>query len=159
MLKKKKIRNITIILFAILITLTITALKYFEDKNPIQVIENTIHFSLPDESNIINFTDLKESGYYYYEAKLMIAKDDVDDVKRQLHNYFGDLTMKHEDTPLPNIKNTCSWWDLEYGEISSYYTKSIAFPKRLLSNIKCLRDIWAFLVTNEDGNYYLYLSY
>lgn len=130
----------------ILVLVVVNILKY---QTPTEIIEQRIHLKLPTTSKIINFSNniLTED----FEAKILLNKHDIEKIKNDLHKYFGH-EYDGDDLHIPN-----TWWDIDKNNIVSCYM-ALKSPKKywILPTPKTV-TVWAFIVKQSDGKFYLYI--
>ncbi len=153
-MSEKKYIIIRIILGALIIVLLFVL--FFPNK-PSDVIKRKIELKLPSSAKILHFNNNRLFGDF--DAKIQINEKDIEDINKQLYQYFGDEYDLKNTNYLPNIENIDSWWDVDKANIMVCYDTFIEGKKFLFFSSPKTQEIWAFIVKQNDGKYYLYISY
>lgn len=121
------------------------------------IIESKLNLALPPSSKIIDFD--YDGWNDYFDAKILIDKQNVSSVKKALVKCFGQEFDYKNKKSLPNIENVVSWWDMDKSNIEVCYFKFLSGKKHLFRSSPKSVEVWAFIVKQNDGQYYLYISY
>ena len=98
-------------------------------------------------------------SYYDLDAKIMIDEVDLYNVQKELVKCFGQEFDYMNENYLPNFENVVTWWDMDKSNIEACYFKFASGKKHLFTSSPKTVEIWAFIVKQNDGQYYLYISY
>lgn len=149
--KKMIISFILLLLFLCIFFLLVIINK------PIDIIESKLDVTLPSSSKVINFD---YNGWNdNFDAKILIDKQNVDNMKKELEKFFrSEFDYKNKNS-LPNIGNVVSWWDMDKSNIETCYFIFLSGKKHLFRSSPKSKEVWAFIVKQNDGQYYLYISY
>ena len=109
---------------------------------------------MPASAEIINYQ--YDSNGRYFDAKILIEEQSINDIKKQLDNYFGGVTSEENINEMPSFKNTASWWDMDNDNIEASYMNYVDVKK---FNTIMPRRVWAFISKDKEDKYYLYISY
>jgi len=123
------------------------------DVPALDMIESKLGLTMPKGYFAVEHYTYEKLGGYF-SAKLSIRSEEIDNIKNQLNSFFGE--EKTELPSLPNFSNTCTWWDLDSGEIETCYSRFVAGKT---SGEPKSREVWAFITKEIDGKFMLYLSY
>jgi hypothetical protein len=147
MLKNKKL----IICFSVLILLILVVISIFLFFTPRQIFKHKFGFSLPKESQIVNYQ------FDYFEGerlkiKLSFDGDNYSEINKELNEFFTAENTLNLDNELliPAFNATCSWWDMNESNIIAGY-KMFTFGKRAKT-----REVYAFIVQDTAEKYFLY---
>ncbi len=151
-LKKNKI----VLIVIVIIVGGLVGIYNIEKSKPKNVIEGNLNLRLPSTSKIINYQYDNMGGYF--DAKILIESNQINDIKEQLNNFFGGVSNRNL-SEMPNFENTCQWWDLDKNSIETYYLKYVSGGYSIFKRLPKSRGIWAFISKDNEGNYYLYISY
>lgn len=149
--KKYTIIRIVFILFISILLILVFTLK----KKPEEIIEKTFHFSLPATYKILNF----DNNFYTsdFNVKILINDQDIEKIKKDVSSYFGQ-ECSINDFNIPNIGKYVKWWDVGKGNIISFYMALVEGNNNIIFSTPKTAEIWVFLVQQNDGKYYLYIS-
>lgn len=145
--------------FIVLVIIVGVAVIYIIQKNkPCNIIESKLKIKLPISSEIVEFYHNRSNEHF--KAKILIPEQGVEDLKKQLDNFFYGEVLDKTELEGYNFKSTCSWWDLDNNDIETMYNIMISGKRKffILPAPKTI-NIWAFISKNKDGQYYLYISY
>lgn len=149
MLTKKK--HIILAISIITIALATVAAYFILHNSPTNFIEGKLKFNLPNESKIVNYHRKEDR----FEAKILIKKGSINDLKEKLKNTIGSFPIEHvEETP--TFINRVPWWDLDKHDIEDIYNDFVDEKK---GSTTAPHEIWAIISKIKDGQFYLYLSY
>lgn len=143
------------IIFIILIMVLLIVL-FAPNPKPTNIIKRKINLVLPDSAEIIHFNYNKWLGDF--DAKIQFNVQDIEGIKKDLLAFFRQECDK-ENRYLPDFQNTNSWWDIDKNNIESCYSTDVEGKKILFFPSPKTKEIWAFIVKQNDGKYYLYVSY
>lgn len=136
---------------------TIAVINFFKEKNPFNIIEETINIKMPASAKVEQYTYYDDGGYY--DIKIRLAEDYMSDLQDQLNHIFHQSIPK-QDYENPNyFKGTCSWWDLDYKNVVIAYNGFCDSVKKWYKATPDSHEVWVFISKQDDGNYYLYISY
>lgn len=154
MFHKKKY---TILLVLIILTCVFLVIVLLPISNPADVIKRKIDVTLPASAKIIHFNYNKFTGNFY--AKVQINNQDVESIQKDLLDYFRQEYDIENSLYFPNIKNNIQWWDVDKNNIEVCYKALIDGEKHWFVPTPKTTIVWAFIVKQNDGKYYLYISY
>ncbi len=157
MFHKKKYFAIAICILVLLIGIVISV--YFVQHSRQQyVIESNLKIKLPSTSKIVNYTHYNDGGYF--DAKISVENQSVNDLKEQLNVFFhGKTASAQELDNMLSFENTCSWWDLKKENIEVGYHTFVGSEKKLFISSPKTHEVWAFISKDKEDKYYLYISY
>lgn len=149
--KKRKYLLTIFVIILIIIIGVILIIHFVPKKNTKNLIESSININLPAESKIEKFSYSILNGSYY--AKVSIDSKDVNNVKNQLQLYF----QRPEEGKFTDQINfdDCKWWDMDNNSIDTFYNTMVGLTKTSHET----RDVWAFVMKEIDGKFYLYIAY
>lgn len=153
MIKKKKFIVIGGIIAA---TIIIVILVMYITSRPWFVIENRLNIELPADSKIVNYTYDRDGDYFY--VKIFVEKNNLAQLRSQLDTIFDFKLDDYSLEEVPFFANTCPWWDLDIKNVENYYKKVFIYESSIFRTLRA-RDSWAFISKENDGEYYLYISY
>lgn len=154
-LKEKK--YIFIIAGIIVLISTILVLSFFKQENPFHLIKKTIGIKLPSSAKVEKYTYYDEGGYY--KVKILLQEKQISDLTNKFNTIFHNSTPRQDYGKMPNFNGTCSWWDMEEEDIVVAYNAFVSSEKKWFKLSPETHGVWAFITKQDDGKYYLYISY
>ena len=153
-----KFKKLTIIIFALVIASLLIFLNIKSSKriDPYDVIKDRLNLSLPTTSEIVNYK--YSNRYESFHAKILINNSDVESVKNSLIAFFKREAIIHNEKQIPRCENTVDWWEMDKDRIELCYFKAAYGKQRLFRSSPKTIEMWAFLVKQNDENYFLYIS-
>ncbi len=127
------------------------------NNKPVDVIKRKMDLILPSSAKILHFDFNRITGNF--DAKIQINEHDIGGLRSELLKYFGQELFIESTDDIPNFQNTVAWWDMDKNNVVNCYYYAIDGTKHLFFSSPKMRDIWAFIVDQNDGEYYLYISY
>ncbi|QNU65619.1 hypothetical protein EHE19_011870 [Ruminiclostridium herbifermentans] len=152
--------GITILLLIAIVLLILSQViangdSFISNNKKVEIIKSKIGIDIPNASNIVNFTYDEESGSF--EAKIYIEEKDINLIKNELNKYFKyEITEPYD---MWHFENTCSWWDLKKNDVKMTYRTYVIESEDTIENLTYSHDVWAFIASDEQGKYYLYIAY
>jgi len=159
-MNKKKYIIVGLLILVMIIGIVVTRCaskentpKYIsaEKRTPEEIIEENLGMTIPDTASVIEFRYPKH-GYFY--AKILIDEENVSNLERQV--ILTKVDSEYLDF-MPNFRNSCSWWDMKREDIILAFTGFE--PHYNGSGGTAYTEAWIFIVKDDDGQYYLYISY
>ena len=148
-------RKIAVSIIGIILMVGIIFAAYlFYQSSPENVIKSRLNLSLPASAEIINYQ--YDSNGRYFDAKILIEEQSINDIKKQLDNYFGGVTSEENMKHMPSFKNSASWWDMDNDNIVAAYMNFV--DVKMWFNL-VPHEVWVFISKDKEDKYYLYISY
>lgn len=145
---------IALILILILAGIVICIIQ---KNKPFNIIESKMNITLPSDSKIINFYHESLNGYFM--AKVQIDDKDVESLKIDLYEYFKQELKIENINNIPSFQKDATWWDMEKRNIEVGYFTFLSGEKHIFGSSPKSIEVWAFIVKQDDGKHYLYISY
>jgi len=153
MIEKKNIVILLVIVILVGIVLIVCFIPKDKSKdNPVDVIESNFNLRIPSTAKIIHF----DYGSWNGDIALQVqfSSNDLESIKKELDNYFGE---PYEDNVINYNGYGISWWNVDKNNIVVWYQAQVEGKKHLFLPSPKTINYWAF-ITNEDGQYYLYIA-
>lgn len=148
MIQDKKYVIIRIVIVILIIIFLV--ILFSQNKKPANIIKEKFGLILPSSAKVMHFNNNIMTGEF--NAKIQFNEQDLDNIKKDLLKYFKQEYFALDN--LPRNENFVSWWDVDKNNIESCYKKVTGERNSHVSII-----VWAFIVSQDDGTYYLYISY
>ena len=124
--------------------------EYYIGNDHLKVIESRLNIELSDDLKLVKKQENFNGEWFYY--CFLIDPKDLNKTDKALSQ---KLKKRNEDTDIPNFENTCKWFKISEDKVICYYKSYWVIH---IENGFTSHDIFAF-VCEENGRYYLYLSF
>jgi hypothetical protein len=151
-------KYVTIVIAIIIVCCVAISFHLIKEVKPQNILESKIKLKLPPKSKVVKYQYNYFAGDFY--IKILIDNESVNSLKEQLNSALGGVSDQKYPQHI-NFQNTCEWWDLDNKKIEVSYHMFVSDIKRLfgIGYSRKSHEIWAFISKEENGQYYLYISY
>ena len=149
-------KNIIVRIILASLTLLLIICFFVTNKDPIDIIKNKLHISLPSSSKVIKYDYNRVTGDF--DAKILIKENDIEIIKDNLLVRFSQEYRVNKNY-LPRFKNTVTWWDMDINNIESCYHGQVASKNYLFFPNHKTSEMWVFITKQNYGKKYLYIWY
>lgn len=155
MLHKRKHIIILIALMAIIgILLCIYIIQY---QNAFKIIKDKLNLTIPPASKTIHFNYDSWSGGF--DAKIQINDQEVDKLRKNLHKCLGREYFVKNVSDLSYIDIIVKPWHVKRDNIVACFMGLREGEKHWLLPSSKTASVFASITKQDDGKYYLYISY